>query len=144
MRNHLKDIVAGTITKTNIIGLRKAFNAYSRNARGYGNGRTSPTLTFDERQELEAAIAEHRPIAGPDLEESGKILLKGARYAKRWTPEQQAIVSTLSHFRLERFENYTETDHVPVYRAIAKDGRSFLFRNIPWQSGGNGPEVLPC
>lgn len=31
---------------------------------------------------------------------------------------------------------------VPVYQLYGAGMQSFTFRNIPWQSGGNGPEIM--
>lgn len=38
-------------------------------------------------------------------------------------------------------EGGTRETRVPVYRVMGASG-NFLFRNIPWQSGGNGPEIV--
>ena len=42
----------------------------------------------------------------------------------------------------QEFKTGSSPLHYPIYRAIALNGDSFDFYNIPWQSGGNGPELL--
>jgi hypothetical protein len=60
------------------------------------------------------------------------------------------IIRRLSHFELIRFDRLGNRGRysVPVYRAVATDGRSFAFRNIPWQTAyfeklDDGPRVVP-
>lgn len=61
LKKHLDAIKSGAITKTNIIGLRKAFNANARLSRGYSLGVTSPRVTIDDIGELRRAITMHEP-----------------------------------------------------------------------------------
>lgn len=54
------------------------------------------------------------------------------------------IIDHLDSFRLVEFErtgSHGWGGAVPVFRVCAGK-KSFFFRNVPWQAGGNGPEVL--
>jgi hypothetical protein len=53
------------------------------------------------------------------------------------------VIATLHGFRLVRFDRIGRNGEncVPVYRAVGKSG-SFLFRNVAWQAGGDGPELV--
>lgn len=140
---HLAAVQSGTIEKTNVIGIRKAINAMERN-------RTNPAELIDALFELTEAIGKHRPTVAGELHESGLKVLRNPRYAKRWTPMQDCTIRSLDYFQLIRFDWIgPRGDHVvPVYRAVATDGASFAFRNIPWQSAWSlgekdGPRVVP-
>lgn len=63
---------------------------------------------------------------------------------KAFEAHKTAILAGLSHFKLVGFDTIGRRGdmYTPVYRAYDTQGRSFPFRNIPWQSGGNGPEIL--
>lgn len=138
---HLNAINADAVTKSNIIGLRKLFNAQARKEHGYWTGRTSPKIHAGEVVALDEIIAIKRPKVTGELHDSGLKLLRDKRYAKRLR-NAASIIADLECFRLVGFEFIDSTHCVPLYRAIAKDGQSFTFRNVPWQSGGNGPEVI--
>lgn len=141
IRRHLAAVKSGKVTKTNVIGIRKAINSMERG--------DSPEL-IDAIFELEQAIAKCEPTVTGELHESGLVVLRNRRYAKRWTDAQRAIIDDLSSFRLVGFDRigHRGWQGTPVYRAIAKGGRSFTFRNIPWQTAyyagfEDGPRVVP-
>lgn len=143
---HMRAICSDNVTKTNIIGLRKALNHVARLRRGYSGNRSS--VTREEVEQLESAMAERLPRVRGELEESGRKLLLSKRYAKRLAPVAD-IIADLQRFHLIGFENYESTHHVPVYRAFDSRGRYFDFRNLPWQAVAysrkdleSGPVVL--
>ncbi len=144
MRNpHLMAIQAGEVTATNVIGIRKALNAEARREAGYSVSRTAPKLSGRELAEIESELRRAPPRVIGALHASGLKLLTDRRYHKRLQPVQ-AIIDDLAAFRLIGFDRLGRYEEyaVPIYRAETADGRSFDFRNTPWQSGGNGPEVL--
>lgn len=139
---HLAAINSGSITKTTVIGLRKALNAKARRERGYSVSRSAPNIANLEAAKLFEALASKEPVVTGDLHASGLKVLQNPRYKKRLANVAN-IVANIKEFRLVTFH---ETKHVslgatPVYRAVAPCG-SFLFKNVPWQSGGNGPEIV--
>jgi hypothetical protein len=138
IKKHLAAIEAGQVTKSNVIGIRKALNAAERARYGYGNGATSPRVDpqGNDTSELLRAIRRHEPEVTGALHESGLKVLRSPRWRKRWTEREAAIIERLYRFSLVRFDfiGRDGLHAVPVYRAIASTGQSFLFRNIPWQS----------
>lgn len=160
-QKHLAAITSGKITRSNIIGMRKGFNAWERVSRGYSTSRTNPGFTNPEADELTLAIDKHHPTATGELHDGGLTVLRNPRYAKRWTVEQQIAIDTLDHFTLIRFDWIgSRGEHVvPVYAVWAKippvagvdpfppgvTYQAFAFRNIPWQSAWSlGEEDGPC
>jgi hypothetical protein len=139
---HLKALGSGEVTKTNIIGLKKALNAQRRKNNNWSISRTSPKVEADELASLIDAVYDHQPVIVGELHDSGLKLLRSPRNRRRFTDRQREIIDQLDHFRLVNFGDVDGRIVTPVYRAVAKDGRSFKFRNVPWQSGGNGPEIL--
>ena len=137
---HLAAIESGTVEKSNVIGLRKLFNAADRLTCGYSVSRTAPRIRDGDDELLMDAIQCRQPRIVGELHDTGLKLLRSARYRKRLAPVA-GIIARLDHFRIVSFD-YTGSGHVPVYEAVADDGRSFTFRNVPWQSGGDGPELL--
>ncbi len=142
-QKHLAAIYAGEVTKSNIIGLRKALNANARKRSGYTTSATSPKVTATELSAAIDMIYSRRPKVVGDLHDSGIRLLQDRRYAKRLAPYAD-IIAHPSHFELCGFESIgvRGTYHTPVYRLTGQNGKSFQFINIPWQSGGNGPEIV--
>lgn len=146
LKKHLDAIKSGAITKTNIIGLRKAFNANARLSRGYSLGVTSPRVTIDDIGELRRAITMHEPRVSRELDASGRKVLQDRRYRKHWTESQARIIATLDHFRFVGFHEIDRAHYVPIYKAIAPGG-SFNFIVIPWQTAyafglQSGPQVI--
>lgn len=142
-KRHLQAILGDSITKSNVIGLRKILNAQWRKDRNYSVSRTGAKIGAWEVAELEETLASREPKVIGDLHATGLKLLQSKRYRKRL--ERVAdIIANLDCFRLTGFQEAGSYNgnHTPVYRAVARDGRSFTFINVPWQSGGNGPEVL--
>lgn len=141
-QRHLTAIESDAVTKTTVIGMRKALNAQARIDRGYSVSRTSPNITAEELSTLEKALEQLEPRVSGDLNASGLKLLQDKRYRRRFTESQLAIINALDHFRLVGFywhENYHCT---PLYRAVGMNGESFRFYNVAWQSGGDGPQIL--
>lgn len=147
-QKHLAAIRSGRITRSNIIGLRKAFNAFEQSRQGSSTGRTSPRITADEYSEAERAIEEFHPTVTGELHESGLKVLRNKRYAKRWSERQQRIIDRACRFDLIRFDWISSRQCVPVYRVTSRDFEGFAFRNIPWQTAyysglEDGPRVVP-
>lgn len=145
MNKHLIAIRSARVEKTNIIGIRKALNAYERKACGYSVSRTAPKITADEVTQIERALADIEPRVVGELRDSGIKQLRNRRYAKRLASVLDIVNSDDLQFHLVAFDRLGTHGlcATPVYRAVGhQPGRSFLFRNVPWQSGGNGPEVL--
>ena len=136
-QHHLEAIQAGKVTKTNIIGIRKAINHVQRIANGWSGNRSSATA--EEVARIEYELDNVQPIVTGELHDSGLAIMRNKRYLKA-LPE---CAATVDMFRLIRFDRIGHSGEyaVPVYRAIGPDG-AFNFRNIPWQSGGNGPEIV--
>jgi hypothetical protein len=143
-KKHLDAIDSGMITKTNVIGIRKLLNSLWRQERRYSTSCTSPKASFADADEIVAVIHKMKPIVTGDLHESGLKLLRSKRHSKR-LESVQSIINRIEKFQLIDFQEFKTGSsplHYPIYRAIALNGDSFDFYNIPWQSGGNGPELL--
>jgi hypothetical protein len=143
-KKHMAAISNGIVDRENIIGIRKGINACVRRAAGWSIGCTAPKWTFEEWDNLEAAIAQHRPRVVGELHTSGLAILNSPRYAKRlqW---QQSFIARIDHFRLCEFARIGAKGQncVPVYEACdAADNVMFRFQVVPWQSGGDGPEIV--
>lgn len=139
--DHMAAIKAGEVTKTNIIGLRKILNADARRAKGYSVSSTCPNYTAAEVAALVSAVERKKPRVVGALHDSGLKLLQSPRYKKRLAPFAD-IVAKIDTFRLVGYDMIDRDMHaVPLYMACA-GRKSFMFRNVPWQAGGNGPEVL--
>lgn len=135
MTNHLAAITKGVVDKSNVIGIRKALSAAERRERGYSVGSTAPKLTRKECNAIERALAEREPrVTGP-LVETGLARLRNPRYRKRLECVAD-VIDGLTHFCLVGFDGGT-----PIYKACSAK-RSFLFKNVAWQSGGDGPELV--
>lgn len=146
---HLAAINSGRIDRTNIIGLRKAFNAFEK-SRHWGGSWQAPKMTADQYSAAEKAIAARQPVAVGELREGGLKVLRNPRYRNRWSERQQAIIDAPDlRFELARFDWLNAVHCVPVFRAVsAKLGQSFTFRNIPWQTAWtmgeeDGPRIVP-
>lgn len=119
-----------------------------------------PSPTFAKHLAAQAdaildAIRKHRPRVAGELHDGGLKVLRNRRYAKRLAPYADSIAA-LDHFRLVDLEDLSRRDgtyNTPIYAAWstvppkgdALDGgtyEAFRFRNVPWQSGGNGPEII--
>jgi hypothetical protein len=140
--DHLAAIQSGVVTKTNVIGIRKAINAGIRRTYGYTTSSTCPKLTTAQVFTIEAAIAYHNPRVVGALHDTGLALLRSPRYASRLARVKD-MVATLVGFKLVGYRRIGDglPHAVPIYRALSARG-SFTFINVPWQSGGNGPEII--
>lgn len=143
IQRHIAAIRSGAVERTNVIGIRKALNADARAALGHHNGPTSPQLRDGELDDLMFELDRTRPRVIGDLHDSGLKLLRDRRYAKRLEAYRD-IIEWPSHFELWGWQSFgrSGTHHIPIYRLVGQNGGSFKFMNIPWQSGGNGPEIV--
>lgn len=140
---HLAAIRAGEIDRTNIIGLRKTLNANARKAAGFSTGATDPKATEDQIFEALALIDRNNPRVIGDLHKTGVAMLQNRRYAKQLAGFED-VIAWPDYFQLCRFDWLGRWGEyaVPVYRLVGQNGGTFKFRTIPWQSGGNGPEIV--
>ncbi|TXH49163.1 MAG: hypothetical protein E6Q97_23240 [Desulfurellales bacterium] len=146
LKKHLEAIKSGAITKTNVIGLRKAVNTFAKQSRGWSTGCTSPIVSRKDLLEINQAIALNEPRVSRELDASGRKVLQDRRYRKHWTESQARIIATLDHFRFVGFHEIDRAHFVPIYKAIAPGG-SFNFIVIPWQTAyafglQSGPQVI--
>lgn len=144
MTDHLASIKAGVVNATTIIGLRKSINADERRRRGLSVSRVAPKLKGRDLANVERALAKAEPRVEGKWHNTGLKLLQSPRYRKRLAPVAD-IVANLDSFHLVGYQRINPFSSVPtavpVFRARA-GRKSFLFRNIPWQAHGNGPELL--
>lgn len=151
---HLAAINAGTVTRANVNGIRRLINASERKAAGWSIGVTASAVDLDALYALEEALDDKRPRVTGELHDSGLKVLRNRRYAKRLDGLADSIAA-IDHFTLVRFDRIGRRgEHcVPVFavwsripaKGDALDGgtyRAFTFRNVPWQSGGDGPELV--
>lgn len=140
---HLAAIISGQVTKTNVIGIRKALNAETRRASGWKVGRTSPNVTEAQFEALWDALREHKPIVIGELHKTGLTQIRNERY-RRQLHSVADILPNVTRFRLVGFDAIGRRGEcwVPVYRAETETGSGFRFVNVPWQSGGRGPELV--
>lgn len=145
VQRHIAAIQSGNVTKTNVIGLRKALNHIARLEEGWSGNRSNATP--EEVAEAVAALAAREPLVRGDLHASGVRIVTSPRWWRRFNQRQHEVIRTLHGFRLVRFD-YVDSTHVtPVFRAVGETG-DFLFRNVPWQTvafggeGESGPQVV--
>lgn len=151
LQKHMAAIMAGQVTRTNVIGIRKALNARGRIARGYFVSISAPIVGPGDCAKLLDALRVYRPQVTGELAESVRRVLQNPRYAKRWSDAQRHAIENLESFRLVDFEDFGTHGlpaFVPIYDVIARYptgflGYAFTFRKRAWQSGGDGPEVVP-
>lgn len=142
IKRHADAIQSGTVDRSNVIGLRKAFNAYERQSMRLSTSRTAPTMTDADRESIEQLLADIRPVVAGQLSDSGFALLRNPRYRKQLASVAD-IIADLQTIKLVGFYCHDSRmlNYVPVYRACDSKGKSFPFYCVPWQSGGNGPQV---
>lgn len=143
IQRHIAAIQSGAVERTNVIGIRKALNADARVRVGFRTGPTSPKISDDALAELMFELDRTRPRVIGDLHHTGLKLLRDRRYAKRLA-DYSDLIEWPSHFELWGWHSFGRwgTYHAPIYRLVGQNGGSFKFMNIPWQSGGNGPEII--
>lgn len=141
---HLATIRTGAIDGSTVRGLRMLLNKHAKAVAWGGSWKQGDTMTDRDYVDLFDAISEFHPTIKGKLHETGLAVLRNKRYAKRLAPYADIINSEHLRFELVDFSELGRNGvyHVPVFQAITLAG-SFPFRNIPWQSGGKGPEVLP-
>lgn len=100
---HTAAVTAGTVEKTNVIGIRKAINAIERG--GFSD------KEIDALFKLEETIAERRPVVAGALHESGLKVLRNPRYKNRWTEAQREIIGGLHYFQLVRFDRPASAEY---------------------------------
>ncbi len=141
-QRHMDAIQSGEITRTNIIGIRKILNHVALVQRGWPGNRSNASP--DDADALLGALYQHKPrVTGP-WADSGLATLRSPRYRNRFDARQSAVFSAMNApqtFRLIDFEDIGRGHHVAVYQVSSRAG-CFAFHNIPWQSGGNGPEIV--
>ena len=137
---HMAAIRSGEVDRGTVIGIRKALNNMERISNGWSPNRIA--MTVEEAGELESVLYDRHPKVVGDLHETGLAVLRNKRYAKRLAPYKD-IIDSITHFTLGEYERIGRRSEyaVPVYRAHSPHG-ILRFMNIPWQSGGDGPEVL--
>lgn len=143
LETHMIDIAAGKVTKTNVTGIRKVLNARARFDRNLLVSSTAPVVSHDKIDAALDALGRNPPRVVGELHDTGLKQLQSRRYRKQLSSVAD-IVADIVEFRLVGFETVGrhELHHTPIYSARDSKGRSFTFINLPWQSGGNGPEVI--
>lgn len=142
MHRHIAAIRAGEVTATNVIGLRKAFNALERERQIGRKVKGAPT--FGEVDEATVLMHEHAPRVTGELHDTGLKTLRNPRYAKRFDEFTRLMIEDYAlEFRLVGYSYLGRRGEysLPVFKACSRHG-SFLFRNLSWQSGGDGPEIV--
>jgi hypothetical protein len=145
MNKHIQAIRAGTVTKTNVIGIKKALHACERRRKGYSVSATAPKMTDAELTEICVELPRIRPLVAGELVETGRKQLRDKRYARRLESVADIIADPHLSFRLIRFDWLANGVAVPVYRADGAAG-SFNFYNVPWQTAyafglESGPQI---
>jgi uncharacterized protein YcfJ len=143
MQRHIAAIESGNVTKTNVIGLRKAVNHVARLAGGWSGNRSNAT-----REEVNVALAtleRCKPMVRGDLHASGVRLITDKRYKTRLESVADKIAA-LQGFSLVGFEEVRDCQYVPVYLAYGNAG-TFRFYSVPWQSAlayglESGPQLM--
>lgn len=143
MKRHFMAIACGNVTKTNVIGLRKACNHVARLRQGWSGNRCAATP--DEVAGAMRALEANKPLVRGDLHASGLKLLTDRRYKKRLEHVADRI-ATLHGFSLVGFHEYAACTFAPVYMACSDRGY-FRFYNVPWQAAlacniEGGPHIL--
>jgi hypothetical protein len=143
MQRHIAAIESGNVTKTNVIGLRKAVNHVARLVRGWPGNRSNAT-----REEVNAALdapERCKPIVRGDLHASGVRLLTDKRYKKRLESVADKIAA-MQGFSLVGFEEVRDCQYMPIYMLWGNAG-TFRFYSVPWQTAmhcglESGPQLL--
>lgn len=139
---HIAAIMAGTVTKTNVIGLKKSLNNFGRVSRGWSPNRVA-TISPEQAEQVADLLADVKPRVTGELHDTGKALLQSKRYRKQLASVAD-IIADIDHFKLVGFDFIGRQMEyaIPVYHAYDTKGKSFPFEVIPWQSGGNGPTIV--
>ncbi len=139
---HLATVKSGTIDRGTVIGIRKLVSSSYRAAHGYGVGGGQAKAPLEDMEAILVAIMEHKPVATGELHDNGLKVLRNPRHRKALAGLEHVLTYTPT-FRLVDYELRGRIGDyfVPIWRAESLLGW-FDFISIPWQSGGNGPEVL--
>lgn len=145
MNKHLAAIRAGTVTKSNVIGLKLAILADERRRMGYSVSEVAPKLQGEGLQETLRELHARQPLVTGELVASGIKTLQDRRYRKRLAKVADTLAS-LDAFRLVGFE-LCDGSAFPVYLAESRLGGAFTFYHVPWQAAAYsgldaGPHVL--
>jgi hypothetical protein len=140
---HLAAIRSGEITKTNVIGLRKALTALNKREAGWSVSRTQVKVTARDLDTACDELDRVKPRVVGELHDTGLAQLQAKRY-RRQLASVAEIVAGIASFHLVGFElvGSRQLYATPLYEARDAEGRAFRFINIPWQNGGNGPEIV--
>ena len=140
---HIAAIRSGSITRTTVIGVRKAITACNKRRDGWGVSRTQADISPAQCDTACDELRRVRPVVCDELHESGLAQLRNRRY-RRQLEAVADIIADIQSFHLIGFEliGHRGVYATPIYEARDSQCRAFSFINIPWQAGGNGPEVL--
>ena len=139
---HLAAIESGQIDRGNVTGIRKLVSSSIKASRGWRVGGGQAKASLEDVESVLSAIMERKPLATGDLHDNGQKVIRNRRH-RRALEGVASIADTVTGFRLVDYELRGRIGDyfVPIWRAESPAGW-FDFINIPWQSGGNGPEVL--
>ena len=140
---HLAAIESGHVDRGTMIGIRKLVDASTRRAYGWSVGGGQAVAPMDDVQAVLDAILKRQPVAIGELHTGGLAVLRNRRNRRNLEGVADIVPDVVS-FRLVDYElrGYAGEYFAPIWRAETGDGRRFDFLNVPWQSGGNGPEVF--
>lgn len=140
---HLTAVSQGAVTKTNVIGLRKALNLEARLSNGWSVRKTAKPVTEEQFDRFWALLKKHRPVVTGELHETGVKQITARRYRKQLSAYVD-VLDDIQVFRLIGFKAIGRRDEhfIPIYEAVNSKGKRMPFVNIPWQSGGKGPEIV--
>lgn len=139
---HRAAIQSGIYPEGMINGFRKGYHAAARAQAGWSNSATAAKVTLAECQRLIDLIAHHEPRV--TAEQCAKGLAYLQKHRRKLGARELHVVDNLSHFRLIGFRDEGRNGVaflIPVYMAVAQDGKSFCYSAASWQSGGTGPEI---
>lgn len=135
----------GEVTASNVRGIRTAINKAERGSAGFSVPKYADSADWrGQVWELEGRVGECRPKVVGELHDTGVAVLTNPRYKSRLSAYAEDIAE-LDHFRLDHFARIGSRGltATPVYSVHNKAGeRLFRFMHIPWQSGGDGPEIV--
>lgn len=140
---HLAAIESGAIERGTVIGIRKLVSASTRRQMGWGVGGGQANAPVEDVSAVLDAIKDRKPRAVGELHAGGLAVLASKRNRRR-LHHVADIVPDVVTFQLVDYELQGRAGEyfAPIWRASTADGRRFDFLNIPWQSGGEGPEVF--
>lgn len=139
---HRAAIQSGIYPEGMINGFRKGYHAAARAQAGWSNSSTAAKVTLEQCQRLIDLIALQEPRV--TAEQCAKGLAYLQKYRRKLGVRELHVIDNLDHFRLIGFNDQGRNGVaflIPVYLAVAKDGKSFGYCAASWQSGGNGPEI---